>query len=278
MSNDTPALGRLDRVHLIRSDAEIESMLEAEVPAAAPGARGRGPVAGCHRPVGRHRLVGGDGACRPCARPAERDRRADALAAHRAGASRRRSRVAPRQHGSRAENMLTISIEPLLDGLEQVRPGVARGRAAVRQRQRPGADDRALRRRPDSYDALVLGTENRSEYLPRLLHALRRRGVGHRADPRPVQDRGADRGPPARPAGVGDRQAPDRRPVGRPDRRGGAGVQLPRRRPGDGRDAGARHGRRRGIASAPECRPTSPSRIDERVRSVAWKHVVPHAL
>ena len=72
------------------------------------------------------------------------------------------------------------------------------------------------------YDGAGAGHREPQRVLPRLLHPLRRRRVGHRADLRPLQDRGAARRRAARPAGGGDHQAPDGRPVGRPDRRAGA--------------------------------------------------------
>ena len=147
-----------------------------------------------------------------------------------AGPHRRGGRAAAREHADDLDRAAARRAS-------RVRPGVHEADAAVRQRQRPRPDDPDLRRRPGSTDGLVLGTENRSEYL---LGYFTRFGDAA-SDIEPIADLYKTEvrigGAAPRPAGGGDRQASDRRPVGRSDGRGGARIHLPRRRPGAGRDA-----------------------------------------
>ncbi len=197
--------------------------------APARGDACRGARQGGDRALRRHRLGGGDGARRPRARPRARRRRADPVSSHRAGAHRRRRGLGARgrtsgrepAHGAhRPDDRRARDDAP-----DAATVGHPRG-----QRQRAGAHDRDLRPRPGAARARPRHREPHREPA-RLLHPLRRRRVGHRADHRPLQDRGAGGGAGAGPAARRARQAPDGRPVGRADRRGRARLHLPRRRP-----------------------------------------------
>ena len=116
MSNDTPALGRIDRVHLIRSDAEIESALEAKASGCARCSRA---------PAGR----GSQSASRAASTrrwrwrlPPARSARSTSIAVRLPSRHTEQvhiddaSRVGARPRSCRDENMLTVSIEPLIDG------------------------------------------------------------------------------------------------------------------------------------------------------------------
>ena len=175
------------------------------------------------------------------------------------------------------ENLLTVSIEPILTGLAEARPDVAGSDIRFGQRQRAG-------RMIVIYDlaqelhALVLGTENRTENL---LGYFTRFGDAA-SDIEPITDlyktevRAAAR-VLGQPEAVLD-EAPDRGTLGRPDRRGRARLHLRRRRPRAGGDVRPRHDARRGGASGPASAPRRGRRVLARAAGVAWKHAVPHTL
>ena len=112
--------------------------------------------------------------------------------------------------------------------------GVSRRLAdAAGQQVCPRADDRALRperrlRGPGG------GHEQQERAAVGLRHAVWRHGLGHQPDRRPVQDAVAPTGGPPGRAAADSRQGAQRRPVGRPDRRGRAGLHLCRGRPAVG--------------------------------------------
>jgi NAD+ synthase len=155
--------GRLDRVHLLRGADVLEPLLEEKA------ARLRETLDGAHRGRVVLGLSGGiDSSV------------AMALAAHALGpqhvfAVRLPSRHTEQVHlddaaasaeaaGLPAENVLTESIEPILDGMTAARPGAAGsdirfGNASARARMLVIYD------LAQELHALVLGTENRSENL-----------------------------------------------------------------------------------------------------------------
>ena len=205
-----------------------------------------------------------------------RDRRAAAVPAHRAGAPGRRRGDGGRRRPARREPA---------HGLDRADPGGPRRGAArrrrlghpVRERQRAEPDDRDLRPRPGPARARARHREPHREPA-RLLHAVRRRRIRHRADHRPLQDRGARGRARARPAGGGHHEAPDRRPLGRPDRRGRARLHLRRRRPRAGGDLRPRHDARPRRPSGRASSADVVERVLARAAGVAWKHAVPHTL
>ena len=229
-----------------------------------------------HRPLRWHRLGGGAGDRRPGARARERVRRRAA----RPGTPSRCTSTTPRRRAAAAglpdDNFLTVSIEPILAGIAAARPDVARradirfGNASARARMIVIYD------LAQELDALVLGTENRSEYY---LGYFTRFGDAA-SDIEPISDlykTEVRRRPRARPARGGASQAPDGRALGRPDRRGRARLHLPRCRPraGGELDLGmspAEAAERAGVA------PDVVDRVLARAAGVAWKHDVPHTL
>jgi len=275
MSNDITAFGRIDRVHLIRADAEIESMLEAKCQ------RLRQVLEGARRSRVAVGLSGGIDSSVAMALGAR------ALGPENVIAIRMPSRHTEQVHLDDAaacaeaanlppENMLTISIEPLLDGIEQVRPGVHEaalrfGNASARARMILLYDV------AQAYDALVLGTENRSEYH---LGYFTRFGDAA-SDIEPIHDfyktevRTAARllGQPESvivkhpTAGLWGGQT-DEAELGFSYRDADLVMVAMQELGMNVAEASERTGVPADVAQ----------RIDQRVRSVAWKHVVPHAL
>jgi nicotinamidase/pyrazinamidase len=267
--------GRLDRVHLIRSDAEIEEMLEEK------SERLRQVLEGAGRSRVAIGLSGGIDSSVAMALAAR------ALGPEGVFAVRMPSRHTEQVHlddaeasavaaGLPAKNMLTISIEPLLDGIEEVRPGVHEaalrfGNASARARMILLYDV------AQAHDALVLGTENRSEYH---LGYFTRFGDAA-SDIEPIHDlyktevRIAARllGQPESvivkhpTAGLWGGQT-DEAELGFSYRDADLVMVAMQDLGMDVDGASQRTGVPVEVAR----------RIDDRVRSVAWKHVVPHAL
>jgi nicotinamidase/pyrazinamidase len=267
--------GRLDRVHLIRTDAEIEALLEQKCE------RLRQVLEGAGRSRVAIGLSGGIDSSVAMALAAK------ALGPQSVFAVRMPSRHTEQVHlddaaesaeaaGLPAENVLTISIEPLLEGLEQIRPGVLDaalrfGNASARARMIVLYDV------AQQHDALVLGTENRSEYH---LGYFTRFGDAA-SDIEPIHDlyktevRTAARllGQPESvivkhpTAGLWGGQT-DEAELGFSYRDADLVMVAMQDLGMDVAEASARTGVPADVAD----------RIDRRVQSVAWKHVVPHAL
>ena len=85
-----------------------------------------------------------------------------------------------------------------------------------------------------AFEGLVARHQQQDRAAVGLRHAVWRPGLGHQPDRRPVQDPAAATGGPPRRAQADSRQAAQRRPVGGPDRRRGAGLHLRRGRPAAG--------------------------------------------
>jgi len=267
--------GRLDRVHLLRGAEQLRPVLDAKLVrlrAVLEGA-GRGKLvlglsggidsavamALAARAVGPQHVVG----VRLPSRHTEQVHLDDALAAAAAA-------------GLPAENVLTVSIEPILEGLSTARPGAAGsdirfGNASARARMLVIYD------LAQELHALVLGTENRSESL---LGYFTRFGDAA-SDIEPISDlyktevrtAAALLGQPEAlirkhpTAGLWGGQT-DEQELGftyeEGDRVLAAAVELGL----DADAAAARAGVDREVVA----------RVLERMRSVAWKHDVPHVL
>jgi NAD+ synthase len=267
--------GRLDRVHLLRGAEQLRPVLDAKLGrlrAVLEGA-GRGKLvlglsggidsavamALAARAIGPQHVV----AVRLPSRHTEQVHLDDAQAAAAAA-------------GLPAENVLTVSIEPILEGLSTARPGAAGsdirfGNASARARMLVIYD------LAQELHALVLGTENRSESL---LGYFTRFGDAA-SDIEPISDlyktevrtAAALLGQPEAlirkhpTAGLWGGQT-DEQELGftyeEGDRVLAAAVELGL----DADAAAARAGVDREVVA----------RVLERMRSVAWKHDVPHVL
>jgi NAD+ synthase len=155
--------GRLDRVHLLRGVDLLEPLIEEKA------VRLRETLHGAHRGRVVLGLSGGIDSSVAMALAAR------ALGPQHVFAVRLPSRHTEQVHlddaaasaeaaGMPAENMLTVSIEPILDGMTAARPGAAGsdirfGNASARARMLVIYD------LAQELHALVLGTENRSENL-----------------------------------------------------------------------------------------------------------------
>ncbi len=267
--------GRLDRVNLMRTDADIAAMLDEKCE------RLRQVLEGAGRSRVAVGLSGGIDSSVAMALAAR------ALGPENVFAVRMPSRHTEQVHlddaeasavAARlpAENMLTISIEPLLDGMEEIRPGVHDaslrfGNASARARMIILYDV------AQQHDALVLGTENRSEYY---LGYFTRFGDAA-SDIEPIHDlyktevrvAASLLGQPESvivkhpTAGLWGGQT-DEGELGFSYRDADLVIVAMQELGMDVAEAAQRTGVPVDVAQ----------RIDDRVRSVAWKHVVPHAL
>ena len=242
--------GTLDRVHLLRGRERLAPILEAKV------RRLREVVEGAGRSRAALGLSGGIDSALSLA-----------IAARALGPENVYAITLPSRHTEQVHiddaracaaaaglpdaNFMNVSIEPILEGIVAARPTVHDaplrfGNASARARMITIYDLAQER------DALVLGTENRSEYY---LGYFTRFGDAA-SDVEPIWDLYKTEVKLASEM-MGQPEAvlikhPDGRAVGRPDRRGRARLHLPRRRPGDRLPGGA--GPRRGRGGGPQRR------------------------